>query len=75
LEAKQLIDQNMSKGINLSVKSAGIPENALTTNKELTTIFDDYIQKIGFNKLSPEKAAEQMIKDTNAKLAELKRQK
>ncbi len=75
LQNANQIEANMVKGINLSMKAAGTPENALTTNKELNTIFDDYIQKVGFKRLTPEDAADRMLKDFKAKLAELKNQK
>lgn len=74
LEDHKLIDPNMAKGINLSLKNAGQPENALTTNKELITIFDEAIQKVGFGKATPEEAAEQMVRAYQKKLSELKRQ-
>jgi oligogalacturonide transport system substrate-binding protein len=75
LEKNKLLDPNIVKGLNLVVKNAGSPENALSNNKELLNIFTDYIQKVGFGKLDPKEAAEQMLKDIQAKLAELKAQK
>ncbi len=75
LAKNQLLDPNMANGINMAVKNGGIPENGLTSNKELITIFDDYIQKIGFKRVTPEEAAEMMIRDFKAKLVELKNQK
>jgi oligogalacturonide transport system substrate-binding protein len=75
LEQNKLLDSNMAKGINLAVKNAGPPENDLSTNKELTTTFEEYIQLVGYNKLSPDEAATQMLRDTRAKLAELKSQR
>jgi oligogalacturonide transport system substrate-binding protein len=75
LERKNLLDSNVVKGLNLAVKNTGAPENALSNNKELLNIFTDYIQKVGFGKLEPAKAAELMLKDIRAKLAELKAQK
>jgi oligogalacturonide transport system substrate-binding protein len=75
LAQHKLLDPNIVKGLNLVVKNAGPPENALSNNKELLNIFTDYIQKVGFDKLSPQEAAEQMLKDIQAKLTELKAQK
>jgi oligogalacturonide transport system substrate-binding protein len=75
LEKKKLLDPNVVKGLNLAVKNTGVPENALSNNKELLNIFTDYIQTVGFGKLSPEEAAGRMLKDIKAKLAELKAQK
>jgi oligogalacturonide transport system substrate-binding protein len=75
LERNKLLDSNIVKGLNMAVKNAGIPENALSNNKELMNIFDVYIQKVGFGKLRPEEAAEGLLKETQAKLAELKAQR
>lgn len=74
LEKNNLLDPNMSKGIKLAIENAGKAEHALTTNKELMTIFEETIQKVGFGKVTPEKAAEQMVRDYQNKLAVLKRQ-
>ncbi|HBF36397.1 MAG TPA: ABC transporter substrate-binding protein [Firmicutes bacterium] len=75
LEKQNLLDHNMAKGINLALKNAGVPENPLTGNEELNITFEEYIQKVGFNVLTPEAAADQMFKDYQGKLAELKAQK
>lgn len=74
LEKNKLIDPIMAKGINLAMKDAGLPENSLTTNKELITIFGEYIQQVGFKRLTPAKAADQMMKSYQLKLKELKAQ-
>lgn len=74
LEENKLIDPIMAKAIKLAVQNAGFPENDISNNKELITIYGEYIQKVGFDKLTPEAAADQMIKDYQRKLAELKRQ-
>ncbi len=75
LEKQNLLDPNMAKGVNLALKNAGIPENPLTGNEELNTTFQEYIQKVGFGVLSPDDAAERMLKDYQSKLTELKAQK
>jgi oligogalacturonide transport system substrate-binding protein len=74
LEKNKLIDPVMAKGINLAMKNAGLPENSLSTNKELLTIFQEYIEKVGFKRLTPADAADQMMKSYQSKLAELKAQ-
>ena len=74
LEENKLIDPIMAKGINLAMKDAGLPENSLTTNKELITIFGEYIQQVGFKRLTPAKAADQMMRSYQLKLKELKAQ-
>ncbi len=75
LEKSKLIEPVMAKGINLAMKNAGLPENSLSTNKELLTILSEYIQQVGFKRLTPEQAADRMLKTYQAKLAELKAQK
>lgn len=72
LEENKLIDPIMAKAIKLAVENAGYPENDISNNKELMTIYGEYIQKVGFNKLTPEAAADQMIKDYQKKLVDLK---
>ena len=73
LTKNKLIDPVMAKGINLAVKNAGLPENSLSTNQELLTILSEFIQKVGFKKLTPADAADQMLKSYQSKLAELKK--
>lgn len=72
LEENNAIDPRIVKAVEISMERSGSPENALSMNSELQRITFDTIQKIGFKKLSPEKAAEEMYNLYVQKLEELK---
>lgn len=71
----KILDKNISHAVNLGIKYAGLPENPITYSSELLDIFKDILQKIAFNKLSPEQAAEEFINRFQGKLAEIKNRK
>lgn len=72
LAENNLLDPVIAKGVEITLPYSGGPENALSLNKEIETILHDYIQQVGFKRLTPEKAAEALIVDLNNKLADLK---
>lgn len=73
LAENQLLDPIMVKGIELAAQNDGYSENHISNNNELVTIYHETLQKVGFNKLTPEAAAHLMVKEYQRKLAELKR--
>jgi oligogalacturonide transport system substrate-binding protein len=72
LADKNMVDKNISTAVNLGLKNAGLPDNAISTNNELLTIGKEVFLKVGYGNLSPEQAADELIKSLKAKLAELK---
>ncbi|NLW55254.1 MAG: extracellular solute-binding protein [Firmicutes bacterium] len=72
LAEKQLINPVVAKGVDVSLPFSGGPENALSLNKEVETIMHDYIQQVGFRRMSPEQAADNLMRDLQQKLDELK---
>jgi len=72
LVAKNIMDKNLLNAVKLGAKNAGLPENALTTNNEMINISREVLQKMGFNKLTPDQAADELINGLQAKLVELK---
>ena len=75
LTEKKIMNKNVSLAVDLGIKHAGLPENPITYSSELLDIFKDILQKIAFNKLSPEQAGEDFINKIQAKLAEIKNRK
>ena len=72
LVSKKLLDPRMSEMVEITMPFSGGAENGPSLNQEIQSITEDYIQQVGFKKLTPEKAAENMINDLKSKLNELK---
>lgn len=70
-EANKL-DKEVAKAVELASKSQAKPDNALSTNSQLDEILKDIVQKVTFNKATPEQAADELIKRCTDKLKELK---
>lgn len=64
-----------TKGLELGLTSRQIPDNALESNSELGQIDADITSKVEYKKLTPEKAAEELVNKLTAKLDELKKAK
>jgi len=56
----------------MSVEKAGTAENAISSNTQLDTIMIDAVEKVAYGKSTPEVAADDMIKQFQSKLNELK---
>jgi len=67
-----LIDPLVSQAVNMSVEKAGTAENAISSNTQLDTIMIDAVEKVAYGKSTPEVAADDMIKQFQSKLNELK---
>ncbi len=72
LMKENLLDERVVRMVDVTLPFSGGAENALSLNQEIETIVEDYIHQVGFKKLTPEKAADNMMKDLNYKLQELK---
>jgi oligogalacturonide transport system substrate-binding protein len=69
LENEKIISPQVSKLVSISISNSGLAESAYDYNPELQTIFDGYYQQIGYNKMTPQKAAEGYIADLKKALA------
>lgn len=56
----------------MAVAKKTIAPNVVSTNAELAQVVKDSIQQLIYDKITPEKAAEQIMKDFTAKLGEMK---
>ncbi|WP_165452131.1 ABC transporter substrate-binding protein [Paenibacillus thalictri] len=67
------IDKPFDNAVQYALKNQGILQNAISQNGEIVKIETDTLSKVAYKALTPDKAAEEMIKATNAKLEELKK--
>ncbi|RAV22301.1 ABC transporter substrate-binding protein [Paenibacillus contaminans] len=67
-----LIDPLILKAIDSSTSKQGMADNVISLNIQLQNIMMDAVEKIGFGKSTPEAAADEMIKQFQSKLTELK---
>jgi oligogalacturonide transport system substrate-binding protein len=72
LEDSGKLNPDISKGLDLAAKKKSVAPNVISTNAELAQVVKDSIQKLIYNKATPEQAADEILKGFNAKLKELK---
>jgi len=70
-----LMDPLIVKMVEAALPFSGGPEGALSQNQEVVAIIEDYIQKVGYRKLTPEQAADAFLKELGDKSAEMKARK
>ncbi len=75
LAQEKLMDPLIVKLVEASLPFSGGPEGALSQNREVVAIIEDYVQKVGYRKLTPEQAADAFMKDLADKAAEMKTRK
>jgi len=71
LAENKKLDKHIQMMVEKAIPFTGGPEGDLSQNQEVVTILDDYIQQIGYRKMTPEKAAEGLMKDLAEKAAEM----
>lgn len=69
-----LIDPLVIKALEQSSAHQGMPDNVISLNIQLQNIMIDTLEKIGFGKMTPQEAADDMIKQFELKLKELQQQ-
>ncbi|MBZ4664902.1 sugar ABC transporter substrate-binding protein [Mahella sp.] len=69
-----LLDPALNEATTNATKMMGKPENGISQNQELEKISTDVIQELAYQKLTPEKAADELISRFEQKLSELKDQ-
>lgn len=62
----------LASAVSMGQKNAGMPINANSNNAEINKISQDVFTSMAFKKLTPEQAADELIKKVEAKLTELK---
>lgn len=72
---EKLIEPQIVKMVELTLPFSGGAENAVSLNQEIESIVEEFIQQVGFKRLTPEKAADAMIKEMSSKLKEFKASK
>lgn len=65
------IDQAITKAVEMGLKNAGIVDNAISTNSEVSALLQDVIEKVAYGKLTPDKAAQELVSSLEKKLKEL----
>lgn len=71
VDARQL-DPLIMTAMEMVGKNPGKPWGALTENSEISQINKDVLEKLAFNKITPEQGAKAIITEYKVKLAELK---
>lgn len=65
------IDEAITKAVEMGLKNAGIVDNSIATNSEVSALLQDIIEKVAFGKLTPDKAAQELVSSLEKKLKEL----
>jgi oligogalacturonide transport system substrate-binding protein len=68
-----LIDKPFDNAVQYAQKNQGLQQNAISINGEIVKIETDTLSKVAYKTLTEEKAADEMIAATKAKLEELKK--
>lgn len=71
---QNVVDPNVSKAVELANAKppADTAENGISRNAQIITTFVSAVEIVGFNKSTPEKAADDMISQLQTKLKQLK---
>ncbi|MNI26606.1 putative ABC transporter substrate-binding protein YesO [compost metagenome] len=72
LQESGKLSADISKGLDLAVAKKTVAPNVASTNAELAQVVKDTIQKLIYDKVTPDQAAEEILKDFTAKLNEIK---
>ena len=67
-----IVPKQVSDMVSQSLTGAGIAENGPSLNPEVIALIKDYIQQVGYLKLTPEQAADEFMKELEALAASLK---
>ncbi|MFC0214021.1 extracellular solute-binding protein [Paenibacillus chartarius] len=66
------LSPDIAKGLDLAVAKKTVAPNVISTNAELAQVVKDSLQKLIYDQLTPDKAADEIMKDFTTKLQELK---
>jgi len=71
LKNEGLLEERVEKGVNIALSTMGDPESTWQMNSEVSQVFYDVNEQFGYGILTPEQAADELIKKLNALLANL----
>jgi len=66
------IDPTITRAVEMGLENAGMVDNSVATNSEISAIVSDVVEKVAYGKLAPAAGAEELVKTLEAKLKELK---
>lgn len=69
------INRNIEKALQIALKKSATSVNGVSNNSELMAITYDIIQKVAYGRLTPEHAADSLIRQFNEKLQEIRENK
>lgn len=69
------IDPAITKAVEEGLANAGIVENSISTNSEISAILQDTIEKVAYGRNTPEQGADELIEGLEKKLSELQGRK
>lgn len=72
LSEAKLISPLVTKATEENIKLAGLPVSPVSFDSQLTKIFTDLVDQVGYKKMTPEQAGPQLVKKYQEKLQELK---
>ncbi|MEI7028172.1 ABC transporter substrate-binding protein [Paenibacillus sp. y28] len=72
LQESGKLNPDISKGLEFASAKKTVAPNVVSTNAELAQIVKDAIQKLIYDQMTPDKAADEILKGFTAKLNELK---
>jgi oligogalacturonide transport system substrate-binding protein len=72
LAEEKVIDATVVKAVGIALAKPGDPENGISGNQELFKLSEDYLQQVGFGKISPEQGASELIRRMTDKLKDIK---
>ncbi len=73
LEKNNKIRPQITKGVNYALEWTGLPDNGPSLNTEITNRLLDYIHQVGYNRMTPEQATDELMKELNQILGTLKK--
>lgn len=67
-----ILSDTLVNFLDQAMTAPGLPDNSPSLNSEVLAVLKDYIQQVGYKQMTPEKAAEEMMKELEPVLASLK---
>lgn len=71
LVAEGVVSENFNFSVNYAIEHAGLPQSFISLNQEIQAIEDDVLTRVVYRDWSPERGADEMIRQITNKLAEL----
>lgn len=65
----QKMDPNVSLAVELATQNQAVPDNAMSQNSQINEVVNSVIEKVAFGVISPEAAADELMKGLTDKIA------